>query len=510
MRSRVREQVGSRRGPDRRSPRAARRSGAAPASRRRRCAAADAITVSLMRRAPDEPPVTSRTGRRGSSPNARAPLGAGRRAVELLDLAAQRQADDPARGGSRVLAKVTPTNRVQPGAEAVRESGPGVRLVDGDRAPARGVRRGRRAPTRSRRSRRRHPPAVRADARVRRRPSPRQRPGKRSRSPFGRRGNGSARDGQQLVAALGHEPGLEPLGGAEHEHRRAGIALAQPVGGREQRVDVAGGAAAGEQVGGHRGVTARAIGAPGSGRCRANDSTMPIAVRVVISAEPPAETSGSGTPSTGQQPEHDGDVDERLADDPDHGGAGRELRERVAVIRMMRTKQTASTTKSASTRTAPIRPSSSPMIAKMKSLAASGSQDHLPDELPRPTPKTPPCASASQPWIDCQQSRGVQVRVRALVQPGGDAVRARVAQLDRRPARRARRRASAAAMMRSRTPAKNRAPKTIASDDRRRAEVVAGEHEADGRRARSGGSAGRPRATRAARRPCGRAPRPAR
>ena len=45
------------------------------------------------------------------------------------------------------------------------------------------------------------------------------------------------------------------------------------------------------------------------------------------------------------------------------------------------------------------------MIAKMKSFAASGIQYHLPEELPSPTPKTPPCASASQPWMDCQQSR---------------------------------------------------------------------------------------------------------
>ena len=70
------------------------------------------------------------------------------------------------------------------------------------------------------------------------------------------------------------------------------------------------------------------------------------------------------------------------------------------------------------------------MIAKMKSFAASGIHDHLPDELPRPTPNTPPCASASQPWIDCQQSFEYSVGVGALVQPGCDAVGPRIAELD--------------------------------------------------------------------------------
>ena len=56
----------------------------------------------------------------------------------------------------------------------------------------------------------------------------------------------------ELVAAHGHEPGLEPLRRAEHEDLGVGLALAQAVGDGEQRIDVAGGAAAGEQVRGHR------------------------------------------------------------------------------------------------------------------------------------------------------------------------------------------------------------------------------------------------------------------
>ena len=86
----------------------------------------------------------------------------------------------------------------------------------------------------------------------------------------------------------------------------SGIALAQTVGGREQRIDVAGGSPAGEQIDGHRAAAPRRIGSRDPprrlGRCRANDSTTPIAVSVVMSADPPADTSGSGTPSTGSRP----------------------------------------------------------------------------------------------------------------------------------------------------------------------------------------------------------------
>ena len=55
-------------------------------------------------------------------------------------------------------------------------------------------------------------------------------------------------DEQQLVSALGHEPGLEALARAEDEDRGIRIALAQRVGDREQRIHVPGSAAAGEEV----------------------------------------------------------------------------------------------------------------------------------------------------------------------------------------------------------------------------------------------------------------------
>ncbi len=48
------------------------------------------------------------------------------------------------------------------------------------------------------------------------------------------------------------------------------------------------------------GRAARISAAPGS--VRANDTNIPMASRVVTRAEPPAETSGSGTPMTGRRP----------------------------------------------------------------------------------------------------------------------------------------------------------------------------------------------------------------
>ena len=90
--------------------------------------------------------------------------------------------------------------------------------------------------------------------------------------------------------------------------------------------------------------------------------------------------------------------------------------------------------KSASTTRVPGRPSSSPMIAKMKSLCASGSQDHFSRLAPRPTPHQPPSASAYLPWT-AWQARAELVGADAA-QPGADPRHAAVAGHDqhRRPA----------------------------------------------------------------------------
>ena len=59
---------------------------------------------------------------------------------------------------------------------------------------------------------------------------------------------GNLVDEQQLVPALGHQPGLEALARAEDEDLGIRIALAQRVGDREQRIHVPGSAATGEEV----------------------------------------------------------------------------------------------------------------------------------------------------------------------------------------------------------------------------------------------------------------------
>ena len=55
------------------------------------------------------------------------------------------------------------------------------------------------------------------------------------------------------------------------------------------------------------------------------------------------------------------------------------------------------TTNRASTASAPTRPSSSPMMAKMKSVCASGSWPHFSRLAPTPTPNQPPEESALKP-----------------------------------------------------------------------------------------------------------------
>ena len=188
----------------------------------------------------------------------------------------------------------------------------------------------------------------------------RHRPGKRKSRAVRAPREREPRDRQQLVAALGHESRLEPLGRAEHERPSAsGSRCAQPIGGREQRIDVAGGAAAGEAgrwspraldrapTVGTRRTGPRDGSRLGTGRCvRANDSTTPIAASVVISAEPPAETSGSGTPSTGSSPSTTAMFTKAWPMIQTMAALVASFANGSLDIRMMRTKQIASTTNS--------------------------------------------------------------------------------------------------------------------------------------------------------------------
>src|SRR5690606_31084695 len=316
-------------------------------------------------------------------------LRAGREAVEVLDLAPQRQTHDTTvadAGGGEDRADVRRVARAEP----IGDAGAGVGLVEDERpllARRRGVGGSGRVPAEAhdgvdpalaqdlaRALDARLPPAGEAH-RIRVRTA-------RERQP---------RNRHELVAARGHEARLEPLGGSQHEHLGVGLPLAQAVGGREQGVHVARGAPAGHQIHGHCANSWR------RGSWRAKDSTMPTASRVVTSEEPPAEMKGSGTPSTGSSPSTTAmftsawPMIHTIAMLVARRAKGSTWR------RMMRTKHTVSTAKRATTSRAPTSPSSSPMTAKMKSVSASGSQFHFASELPRPTPKTPPLASACQP-----------------------------------------------------------------------------------------------------------------
>jgi len=127
---------------------------------------------------------------------------------------------------------------------------------------------------------------------------------------------------------------------------------------------------------------------------RSKDRTIPMAARVLTSAVPPDEKKGRGTPRTGSKPRTTAIL--TAASPMIHAvTAAVAIRaNRSVVVPIILSNTTARTAKRNSTRTVPMRPSSLPMTAKMKSVSAAGSQPHLDFEFPRPTPKTPPEASA--------------------------------------------------------------------------------------------------------------------
>ena len=130
---------------------------------------------------------------------------------------------------------------------------------------------------------------------------------------------------------------------------------------------------------------------------------MPSANMVGSSAEPPYDTSGSGTPMTGSRPSTAPMLTSAWpmiqAVTPAVA-----IRTKGSSLRTASRKQAqASTANSASTASVPTRPSSSPMIAKMKSVCASGSQPHFSRLAPRPTPHQPPSARAYLPCIAWKQ-----------------------------------------------------------------------------------------------------------
>ena len=306
----------------------------------------------MSRRAPCEPPVTSSVGRSGSRPkNARASArSAARSSCEII-----RRIGSPTYSacGSGVSGKLTATRSRDPGAGLVGQAGQ-RRSARGPRAAAcGGGRRGRPASRRSRRSRRprragpgRGPPASRLTA-------PRSRAGHPEQVGVGPARQRHRRDQLERVAGLRDHAVLQAARRAQAGDLDGRVEPAQGVGGREQGRGVAGGATAGEENA-HRdqpraGSSGRGAGAgqPAPRRRRRAVATArrQRAGRLGLAAgeaDEQAEGDQRGhqrgaavghqrqrDADDGQQGQHHADVDDHLAEQPDHDAEGRVAHERV-------------------------------------------------------------------------------------------------------------------------------------------------------------------------------------
>ena len=138
---------------------------------------------------------------------------------------------------------------------------------------------------------------------------------------------------------------------------------------------------------------------------------MPSVTIEVTSADPPDETSGSGTPITGSMPmtaptlTSIWPISQAIA-------PAVAIRTNRSSLRVTSRRHAYPITRNKPRTTrVPGRPSSSPTMAKMKSLCASGSHDHFSRLAPRPTPHQPPSASAYLPWMACQQVSSLSSQV---------------------------------------------------------------------------------------------------
>ena len=128
---------------------------------------------------------------------------------------------------------------------------------------------------------------------------------------------------------------------------------------------------------------------------------MPSAAMVASSEDTPAEISGSGTPVIGSRPMTAPMLTSACTDDPGGGGGGGQPHERVghpAGDPQPGVREAAVEQHDAEV---PIRPSSSPRIAKMKSFVAFGTQPHFSLLSPSPTPNRPPEPIAHFPLEPC-------------------------------------------------------------------------------------------------------------
>ena len=401
VRRRAASARGRRRGPSPGAPttwRTARSAAVGPALDQRRS------TALLIRGAPERPPMTRRP-RVGRSGRPRAARAAARPAapVDGEDLGAHRVAGDD--GPGQVGAGEGHGGRRGEAAPAAGSPRPARRSARRRRAgtPAAAPRPAPHGERRRSRRRGPRPPAgagatsAMARARARLRPHGRADVVGRAEPSAGMPRPGRTVSGE---AGGGHQLGLEPPLAADEVDRRAGVARGdQGPGDGEAGHEVAGGAAAGDDRPGAASIGAPARGRAGrSGRRRlAGDVEQDAeAAMVTTSEEPPKETNGSGTPVTGSMPMTAPMLMTACptihavmpAASSSRSGRGPAARSGRRARRGARTGRRRARV--------PTRPSSSPMMAKMKSVWALGRKPHLARLAPRPTPASVPGAEGDE------------------------------------------------------------------------------------------------------------------
>ena len=118
----------------------------------------------------------------------------------------------------------------------------------------------------------------------------------------------------------------------------------------------------------------------------------------ITSDEPPNETNGNGRPVTGSSPITAPILMNAWLTIQQVMPMARKRPKRSGARAAVRIPRKASAPKRPTTRRLPIRPSSSPMMAKMKSVWALGRKPHFARLAPRPTPQRWPEPKPTSDW----------------------------------------------------------------------------------------------------------------
>ena len=128
---------------------------------------------------------------------------------------------------------------------------------------------------------------------------------------------------------------------------------------------------------------------------------MPSPTSVTSKDDSPAETSGNGTPVIGRTPITAPMLIAACTTTQAVMAVAPRRQNMSGTRRAILRPAKASPPYKMVTHSVPTSPSSSPMMAKMKSVVDSGTQPHLPPLAPRPTPNQPPEPTAYLPWMLC-------------------------------------------------------------------------------------------------------------